>query len=199
MLIYLIRHAEPAGAAGRCLGHTDFALSGAGRAAAGALASSWAEPPTRVIASDLTRTRETAAVLGERWRREVRHESRLREMHFGVWDGRSWDALHTEDGERLGAWMRDWSTVRAPEGESFADVAGRVASWWSDERSTLGADDRVAVVAHAGSLRALLCHLLPLPLDRAFQFRMDYARVTAISLAGPRPELVYLNADRVPG
>ena len=198
MLLYLIRHAEPEGAVGRCLGHTDLALSAAGRSAVGALAEGWRAPPTRVVASDLARTRETAAVLAARWALPVRTEPRLREMHFGVWDGRLWDAVRADDADRLDAWGAAWSTVPAPEGESFAAVAERVGAWWEEERSSLDAGDRVAVVAHAGSLRALLCHLLELPLDRAFQFRMDYARVTALSLDGPRPELRLLNADRLP-
>lgn len=198
MLLYLIRHAEPEGAAGLFLGHTDLALSAVGRASARALADGWALPPTRVVASDLARTSETAAALAARWGREVRHEPRLREMHFGLWDGRDRDAVRADDGERLGSWQRAWSTDAVPEGESFVEVAARVGAWWAEERATLTAADRLAVVAHAGSLQALLCHLLLLPLDRAFQFRMDYARVTAVSLAGPRAEVLYLNADRVP-
>jgi alpha-ribazole phosphatase len=199
MLLYLIRHAQPEDAAGVCLGHTDPALADAGRRAAAALASAWPdEAPTRVVASDLARTRETATLLAARWGREVRLEPRLREMHFGAWDGRRWDALHEEDGERLGAWMRDWSTASVPEGEAFTDVATRVAAWWAEERATLAAEDRVAVVAHAGSLRALLCHLFPLPLHQAFQLRLDYARVTALALSDDRAELVFSNADRVP-
>jgi alpha-ribazole phosphatase/probable phosphoglycerate mutase len=198
MLIYLIRHAEPEDAEGRCLGHADHPLSGAGRRGVGALADSWPAPPTRVVASDLARARETAAVLAARWGREPRLEPRLREMHFGAWDGRRWDAVRADDAARLDAWTAAWSTAAVPDGEAFPDVAARVAAWWVEERRTLTPDDRIAVVAHSGSLRALLCHLLPLPLHRAFQFRVDYARVSALSLAGDRAELHYLNADRVP-
>jgi alpha-ribazole phosphatase len=199
VIIYLVRHAQPVDAAGRCYGHTDLELAEAGRGAVHRLAASWTEPPTRVVASDLVRARDTAALLAVGWQREVRHDARLREMHFGAWDGRYWDALQAEDGDRVSAWMQEWSTARAPEGEALPDVAARVAAWWEEERATLAADDSVAVVAHAGSLQALLCHLLPLSLDRAFQLRIDYARVTALSLGGRRTELLYANADRIPG
>ena len=198
MRLYLIRHAEPEGAAGRCLGHTDHTLSAAGRRGVEALAAGWRVPPTRVVASDLARTREPAAVLAAGWALPVRLEPRLREMHFGAWDGRLWDAVRADDATRYAGWQTAWSTAPAPGGESFAEVADRVGAWWEEERETLAPDDALAVVAHAGSLRALLCHLLPLPLDRAFQLRIDYARVTAVSLAGPRPELLLLNADRLP-
>lgn len=198
MLLYLIRHAEPEGAAGLFLGHTDLSLSDAGRRAAAALAESWPEPPTRVVASDLARTGETAAVLAERWKLDVRLEPRLREMHFGAWDGRVRDTLALDDADRLAAWTAAWSTARVPDGEAFPDVAARVAAWWEDEQRSLVNDDSLAVVAHAGSLRALICHLLPLPLERAFQLRLDYARVTGLSLVERHVELLFSNADRVP-
>ena len=198
MLVYLIRHALPERAAGRCLGHTDLALADEGRRAAAALAESWPEPPTHVVASDLARTRDTAAVLAARWGREVRYDPRLREMHFGAWDGRRMDALRAEDGERFGTWSAAWSTVATPDGEAFTDVAARVASWWRDERARLAPDDQLAVIAHAGSLRALLCHLLAIPLDRAFHLRVDYARVSGVLVTDGGAELVFLNADRVP-
>jgi broad specificity phosphatase PhoE len=198
VFLYLIRHGHPVDAAGRIVGHTDLALADEGRRAAAALADSWPEPPTRVVASDLARTRDTAAVLAARWGREVEYDARLREMHFGAWDGRRIDALRAEDGERFGAWSAAWSTTGVPEGESFRDVAARVAEWWRDERARLAADDRLAVVAHAGSLRALLCHLLALPLGRAFDLRIDYARVSGVHVTDARTELSFLNADRVP-
>jgi alpha-ribazole phosphatase len=198
VFLYLIRHALPENAAGRILGHTDFPLADDGRRAAVALAESWPEPPTQVVASDLARARQTAGVLAARWERPVRHDRRLREMHFGAWDGRLIDALRAEDGERYEAWTAEWSTRPTPEGEAFADVAARVASWWREQRAALGPDDRLAVVAHAGSLRALLCHLLSVPLDRAFDLRFDYARVSGVSITDARTELAFLNADRVP-
>jgi hypothetical protein len=51
------------------------------------------------------------------------------------------------------------------------------------------------VVAHAGSIRAILCRLLRVPLEDAFGFEVGHARVTAVDLAGKVPRLVVTNAD----
>lgn len=194
MILYLVRHGAAESAEGRCIGHTDLALAVAGVEAVDRLAASWPDPPPSIVASPSARVRDTAARLASVWSREVETDERLREMHFGAWDGRTWAELEADDGERLMAWMGDWVNARAPDGESFTDVATRAEAFARD----LPRDRDAVVVAHAGSIRALLCTLLALPLDAAFRFRIDHARVSAVKLGSRGAELLFLNADHVP-
>lgn len=194
MILYLVRHGAAEGAEGRCVGRTDAALSPAGAAPLHALRDGWREAPGRVIASPLARARESAAVLAERWSLPLELDPRLAEMDFGEWDGRTWDDIERADGGRLAEWMSAWVSVPAPGGETFSDVVARVSEWAGElprAQSTL-------VVAHAGSIRALLCTLLELPLDAAFRLRVDHARVSAVRLGSRECELLFLNADHVP-
>ena len=194
MILYLVRHGAAEGCDGRCVGRTDAALSPAGAASVHALAGGWTSAPGRVIASPLARARASADVLANAWSLPVEFEPRLAEMDFGEWDGRTWNEIETADGGRLAAWMSEWVAVRAPGGESFGDVAARVSAWAGElprEGSTL-------VVAHAGSIRALLCTLLQLPLEAAFRLRVDHARVSAVRVGSRENELLFLNADHVP-
>jgi broad specificity phosphatase PhoE len=72
--------------------------------------------------------------------------------------------------------MRDWIGTRTPGGESFADLVARVSGLleeWQGRRMPTGT---VLVVAHAGSIRAILCRLLEVPLHRAFQFEVLHAK-----------------------
>jgi broad specificity phosphatase PhoE len=91
-----------------------------------------------------------------------------------------------------------------PEGEAFPDVAARAAAWLEAARGAAAPDDVVLAVAHAGSIRALLCTLMGWPLADAFRVRHDHARVTALRVPSGGPgtgrgaELLFLNADRVP-
>jgi hypothetical protein len=86
----------------------------------------------------------------------------------------------------------------APGGESFADLVARLSDWLEEWDRTDGPQGTTVVVAHAGSIRATLCRLLGVPLEEAFGFQVDYARVTALSLWGATPTLICRNADRWP-
>lgn len=207
--LYLVRHGAADGAAGRCIGHHDLALSVAGRADVAHLAARWPAPhPPCIVASDLQRAHASAAVLADGWgAATVAVDARLREMDFGAWEGRTWNDLQRDDAEALGAWMARWDEARVPNGEGFPDVIARAAAWLDDGiRATVaaGASDLVAV-AHAGSIRALLVHALGVPRHLAFRLRVDHARVSALGVRGTSEggvqgsaELLLLNATHVP-
>jgi broad specificity phosphatase PhoE len=176
------------------VGHADLPLSAAGARDLAALAPGFPAVPDRVFASDLARARRSAEVLAEGWGSAVETDARLREMDFGEWDGRTWAELEAADGARLTGWMGDWVNERAPGGESFTDVAARAAAWAAE----MPGEGTAVAVAHAGSIRALLCHLLGLPLEAAFRVRVDHARVSAVRLGSMGAELLFANASRVP-
>ena len=212
MQLVLVRHGVTEGADGVCMGHADLPLADRGRPALARLATAWRDDaaagrstvaaPTTLVASDLARTRASADILGEAFGLAPALDARLREMHFGVWEGRPWSALEAEDSERLGRWMAGWATEAAPDGESFPDVAARTAAWLADLRAGPTPGGPVLAVAHSGSIRALLCALMGWPLAAAFRVRVDHARATGVRVApadDPRgSELLFLNADRVP-
>ena len=140
----------------------------------------WPRAPGRIWSSDLRRARETAERIGQRWRVKPELDARLREMDFGEWDGRFWNEIEREDADRLKAWMESWVTVRVPGGESFSLLSERVREWYSQSVAT--SPPEVLVVAHAGSIRALLCHLLDVPLAKAFEFPVDRLRISTVEI-----------------
>ena len=198
--LYLIRHGIAQDAEGRALGWTDQPLAAEGRARIEALAATWSgPPPNRCWVSDLRRTRETAAILATRWPTIIEPEPRLREMHFGEWDGRAWAELEAADGARLAAWMADWTTARTPGGEGWPDLLARVESWCVELRAAVGrGTGPLVVVAHAGSLRAILGVLLDLPPVALFKLRVERGAVTELSLTGRGAEVVSLNLQEWP-
>ena len=180
------------------IGHSDPALSSEGRAEIEALLSTVTERPARLVSSDLLRARESAAILATRWGMDLLTDTRLRELYFGEWEGRTWQDFEREDGDRLETWMRDWIGTPAPGGESFADMVERVSQWLADSQGDEQAVGTTVVVAHAGSIRAILCRLLGTPLDEAFGFDVGYGRVTGLALEGAEATLICRNADRWP-
>ena len=98
----------------------------------------------RVVSSDLRRAVATAdAVQGARVR--LAHDPRLREIHFGDWEGKRWAEV---DGPAARAF---WDgRAPAPGGEGWADLCARV---WAAMDALRG---DVVVVAHFGAILAAL-------------------------------------------
>lgn len=208
MRLALLRHGAAVDASGRCIGHTDVPVSPAGLTSIQRLASAWyAErecaalaSPTRIIASDLSRSRASAGQLAAAWKLPFEIDPRLREVDFGSWDGRLWKDIERDDGTQLAAWMEDWIDTRPPGGESFSDLRRR-ACWWYEElcgASGVSEDGTIAVVTHAGVIRALLCNLVGWRPARAFDVPIDPASVTGLRCHGDRVELLLVNAKQVP-
>jgi alpha-ribazole phosphatase len=188
MILHLVRHGRASDVDGRCIGQTDRPLSDAGRAEADALARTRRVMDMPCVSSDLARARGTASLLTSA---PVTEDARLREMHFGVWEDRTWSELEASDATRLQSWMQDWTTVAAPEGESFADVLARMRQWLDALDHTSG---ELLVVAHAGSIRAAAVLLLELPPLKAFSLTVDHAHVSTFSLSSHGASLLRWNS-----
>jgi alpha-ribazole phosphatase len=193
LTLWLIRHGLASGGEGRCIGRSDLALADEGRAQIRRLVATVEGVPDAIYSSDRARARDSAAMLASAWSRAVMADARLRELDFGVWEGRTWEELEREDGARLQQWMRDWVHERPPGGESMVDLRDRVAAWVAEVRERTP-DGQVAVVAHAGSIRALLCHLLGLPSEAAFRFRITHGRLSVVTIRPQGAEVESLNA-----
>ena len=154
--VWLIRHAESSwNALGRWQGWSDPGLSSRGREQAHQLARGLAGAGIEgIVASDLRRARETAAIVGCGLGVEPSVDARLRERDLGEWSG-----LTTP--EIAGRWPRELAKLRArdPElrpggGESTRQVLARVRSFLADLAARPG-PERVALVTHGGVIRAL--------------------------------------------
>jgi broad specificity phosphatase PhoE len=148
----ILRHA-PTGwnAEGRLQGLTDIPLSPAGEAAA----RSWRLPEPaghwRRICSPLQRARRTAELVQPSVLVTV--DSRLREMSFGVWEGKSVARLRAEGGETFAAAENLGLDFHPPGGESPRIAMMRVADWIRDIATT---GEPAVAVSHKAAIRALL-------------------------------------------
>jgi len=195
MTIHLIRHGATTAADDRCVGHEDVSLSDDGRRAIEQLGATWAgPPPDRLVSSDLERAHASAHRLAEPWDVSVEQTDRLRELDFGAWTGRTWDAIEAEEGDRLRDWMGDWVKTAPPEGESFEGLTSRVVGWLEEVQDEAPDDATIIAVGHAGPIRALLCHALTLPLNRAFRLRVGCASVSAVTTGRMDWEVECVNA-----
>lgn len=151
MLICLIRHGTTAwNAAGRIQGRRDVPLSDAGRTQV----RGWRLPhgfaQANCMASPLRRALETAALLGFD---QPAIDSRLAEMDWGKFEGRTLTELRAELGPAMRELEDSGLDFRPPDGESPREVAGRLGECL---RSLAGAGRDMVLVAHKGILRASL-------------------------------------------
>ena len=139
-----LRHPVTAAPPDLCYGQLDIGLGeGAAAQIEAALAAIPRVPAIR--SSDLTRARTLADRFAARDGVPVTADPRLREYHFGDWEGRLWSEIHRPDSE---AWLEDLWANAPPGGESFATLHARTAAALADcAPGTL-------IVCHAGVIRA---------------------------------------------
>lgn len=197
MDLILVRHGDVDAPTGLCLGQTDAPLAPAGFGAMQQLAATWhGRAPRFLFTSDLKRAQQAAAVFAAKFAIEPLTDARLREVDLGQWDGKRWEEVMRSDAARYEHWANNWVIQEAPGGESFADVIRRTGAWLSSLLGSTGDDDLVLAVAHAGSIRALLCHALGLPPARAFALTIDHAHTARVRTRNGQFEVSYMNASR---
>jgi len=179
MLIDLIRHGEPVG--GRYYrGQRDDPLSEKG------WQQMWAAvhgkgPWDAIISSPLQRCAGFSRALGERLEIPVQLDERLMEVGFGDWEGRSADQLRQQDPEGFQRFFDDPVANRPPGAEALDAFYNRVGEGWRDfVQSYTGS--RALLVGHAGVIRAILCHILDMPLASMYRIQVQNAAVTRIRM-----------------
>lgn len=168
--ILALRHGETAwNVDTRLQGQLDIPLNDTGRWQAQRLAQALADEPLAAIySSDLSRALETAqALLAVRSGQQLRLDTRLRERHFGAFQGQTWADIETHWPEASLRWRQRDLTFAPPGGENLPDFSARVVS----AAAALAAahpGETIALVAHGGVMDCL------------------YRAATRIALSAPR-------------
>jgi alpha-ribazole phosphatase len=180
-LIYLLRHGEVQGAeTRRFIGHLDVPLSAVGeRQCAAQAARLRGVPLAALFSSDLARARRSAEIVGMPHGLTPTIVPALREMDMGRWDGLTAAEIRAREPEAFADWMSRVGEFPFPGGESMPDLLARVAPAF-DAIVTAHAGLAIAVVAHGGPNRALLCRALGLPAARLLALGQDYGALSVL-------------------
>jgi len=167
--LLLIRHGETHfNREGRAQGHSNSDLTPLGVAQARACAEALADRGVQhLYASDLSRARQTAQIIGDRLGLSVTLDPRLREMSFGRLEGRTWQELDAFFSEAVASGGGDWFTIVPPGGESRAQLSERGWAVTTD-LAQRHPDETVAVVSHGGFIGFFLRQVLGLRTDRRY-------------------------------
>lgn len=190
--ILLVRHGTTEwNESGRYQGISDIPLNEQGLRQAEALRQRLAGERIDVIySSDLKRAVQTAGAIAAGRDLEVIDCRELREMNFGEFEGLTF----TEIGDRYDSewWAARDANLEIPGGESISQLAARVSAF-AERLSSYDKGETVLIVAHGGTLRALICLLLGLGLEHWWQIGIDSASLTEIDTYSERTVLSLLN------
>ncbi|MET8980513.1 bifunctional RNase H/acid phosphatase [Streptomyces sp. NPDC004539] len=163
-------------------GGSDPALSDAGREQAARVAEALARRGTieAIVTSPLARTRETAEAVAVRLGLDVVVEDGLRETDFGAWEGLTFGEVRERYPADMNVWLGDPEARPTGGGESFAEVAERVAEA-RDRLTATYAGRTVLVVSHVTPIKTLIRLALGAPPEALFRMDLSAASLSAVA------------------
>lgn len=192
--LFLIRHGETKwNVDGRFQGQQNSELNSEGCAQGQLVAQVMSRTPLSAIyTSDLDRAAETASMIAAPHLLTPLLDCRLREACFGAWEGYTLPEINLRWPEDITAWRADSLHTRPPGGETLEQVQTRVVALL-DEIVDCHPNDDIAIVAHGGSLRAIIVHALGANLSIFRRLRIDNCSITTITVFQREYSLQYLN------
>jgi len=191
--LYLLRHAQSEyNEKGIFQGRLDSDLTPLGFVQARLVAQELSDKGIQIIySSPQRRAYKTALTVADVLGLEVVVDERIREMSFGEYEGRHFWTLMEEEGELLRAWLSNPVENPLPTQEDMESFKNRVESFLMDilqERHT-----NLLIVAHGGTLHAIVCLSLGLGLENLWNIHMDNTGITQLRYNAGRFELRHLN------
>lgn len=191
---FVLRHAAHDNVGGFLAGRMPGVWLGPdGRAQAERLATRMQrETLAAVHASPRERTQETAAlVAAAQGIRRVVAEPELDEVDFGdTWEGKDFATLNQDAAWRR--WNSTRSLARTPAGERMIDVQARALNL-VERLCARHPGAAVALVTHSEVIKAIVSHVLGLPIDAWARFEIGPASITTMVIGDWGAKLLTLN------
>ncbi|MFQ5518529.1 MAG: histidine phosphatase family protein [Mariprofundus sp.] len=193
LTVDLLRHGELESGI-KYRGQLDDPLTGAGRAAMDAVWEQLRPSIDRVITSPLSRCSEPALSWANGAGIECQLDARIAEMYYGQWEGLAAEEIMKRHPGMLEQWRSNPESVQVPGGESVTQLHDRIAAFWSDigEKHE---GQHVLLVAHSGSLRMLIAHVLNAPIVSTRHMQMPYACWSRVVHDNGGNQLVFHNRE----
>jgi len=192
--LYLMRHGEVDEEYHRKFGGTiDMELSPVGRHQAlmlGQYAKRFAFDA--LYSSPMKRALATADPVAREQGLEIRPVDDLREIDFGEWTGKTWMQVAEEYRINVFNWLDELEAGRVQGAEAGSDFRARVGAA-TDRIVAAHAGQKVGVVCHGGVVRAMLAHLLDMPLTLWGRLDIEYASLSRVELCERKREVTLLN------
>lgn len=173
----------------RFWGKTDIPLSNIGIKQAGQLRARLAsEQINAVYSSTLSRARFTAEIIASGHKLDVKAVSELCECNFGYAEGLTYPEIKRLY-PALAEELQDRKAVTFPGGENLDQLNTRVTTFLK-QLANHKPQDTIAIVAHGGPIRLIICNLIGFEQKHWQQLRIDLA---SLSIVETYPQTTILN------
>ena len=193
--LYLIRHGETEGSeAKRYKGTLDVPLSEKGIKQVGHLSRYILRVVnlTAVYCSNLSRALKSAEIIARPHSLSPVVVPSLRERNFGHWEGMSFDEIKVKYPQEFADWAGNPMAFSPVNGETTLEVRDRVVDGF-EKIICARPGENIAIVAHGGVNRIILCHILGIPLENIFRVEQDYGALNIIEFWDKYPVVKLMN------
>jgi len=134
-----------------------------------------------LYASGLSRSIESAGIIGSPHGLAPNKESGFNELGFGKWEGLSFSEIDKEYPELFPLWLKNPVFYTPPDGERLLDAQERIMSTLYKIVETQKGRN-VVIVSHAGTLKIIIPTFLTLDLSNMNKVAQDYGCVDIIDM-----------------
>lgn len=138
-----------------------------------------AGPWTRLISSPMQRCLPFAEMLAAKLGIPLHVDPRLKEIHFGAWEGKSLRDLLETDGDAYHRFLKDPVNERPAGAEPLTSFYARVTKA-VHEHAVNYPGEHLLLIVHAGVMRSVISEALRAPLHTLYRIRVGSAAVARL-------------------
>lgn len=147
-----------------------------------------------IFTSPLVRAVKTAEIINEKQGAKLVIDDRIREMHFGDYEGQHLDTLAETDANMRYCFTQPSKYVPTGDGESFALVYERMKDFFETAILPLeGSCDCILIVCHGALIRTVLTYFKGMDLDEFWSIKQPNCCVNLMELSQGKIQVVTEN------
>lgn len=118
----------------------------------------------------------------------------LRERSFGAWENMTFSEIKEKYSDEFAAWASNPLQFSPVGGETTLEVRDRVVRVLEEVIEGLSpTTTNIAIVAHGGVNRVMLCHVMGIPFENVFRIEQDFAAINIIEFRDGYPVVKLVN------
>ena len=188
MKVYFARHGQTDwNILGKVQGTTDIPLNENGILQARKLCEYLKEKNItfeKIYTSYQVRAKQTAQIIDEQFHTGYEVVSGLEEMNLGLFEGHTWDEIHSLYPDELKLWNSYKRYNRSPEGESYQMVLERLfkALDYIFSQNDKTSDKNLLIISHGAVIMTLIAIYNDIPFEQSHTIAVDNASPIEFSI-----------------